>query len=211
MRSILLLLLCTLQIQWLSAQKIEAITTRTVSVKKNDSLFVASILVKEKKIRLDNTCVYYWYGKGDIKKNYGAFDKKPLHGEYTVYDNNSNMIVRGNFKYGLQTDTWKYWDSAGNLRAVLHFKKGKQHGVQLYYENDSIIKIHYSAGKAKRCNKADAVNAAASEIQEENGDDTFQSTKEEEQSDDKEQNEADISTNEVQKKGIIKRVLFFLD
>lgn len=137
-RFLLILLFLNLYQYLVFAQIKSGPLTREIIVTKNDSVFRSSILVNDPDIKPLNL-MYFWYYDSDIKSNVGGYGGDLLHGEYTVYDKNNNMAVKGSFSNGVKNGLWKYWFSNGNIKMELNWSSGNLDGVCLYYNSSGTI------------------------------------------------------------------------
>ncbi len=125
-------------------------TTREVVISLPDSTIRAQVLIKREEIEAQGSLEYFWYKKGVIKSNIGGFTGELLHGSYIIFDNNQNMITKGQIEKGLKTGAWKKWDSEGKLISTEEYKSGERHGNKTFYDKDGNIKqiIEFKNGKA---------------------------------------------------------------
>lgn len=134
--------------------------SRDVIINKGDTLIRAKIACKEQvNIKLDSVKEYYWYSSQTIKKNLGGYYGSLLHGSYTEFDMDNNLLCKGVFHNGLKVGIWMYWyrtgvlrcietwsdgllngeiscfNETGNQTAFLTFKNGVKHGTQTTYQD----------------------------------------------------------------------------
>lgn len=100
----------------------------------------ANILDYHRKFKPKLDRNYHWYSFRKIEVTQGGFDEDLLHGLYREYHRNNQLRVKGSFKYGLKVGKWKTWDSSGDLKSVVKFKKGWQHGKAKYYSGGILDK-----------------------------------------------------------------------
>jgi hypothetical protein len=113
---------------------------RDIKILSNDSLIVAQILITKVDDKLSKSH-YYWYDNGNIRITQSGIFGYPLHGKYTVYDLEKNILLSGTFETGLKNGEWKYWYKNGNLMRVETFKMGEMTTVpELYDINGKPVK-----------------------------------------------------------------------
>jgi len=144
---------------------------RKVSINKEDTMVLASILTGTKTYKVHNDIFYYWYSSGKIYQNQGGYSGNLLHGEYIELDKPGNMIVKGNFHFGIKDGVWNYWHSDGSIKEITRWKngcktgysvkyspsgeiifkgnyrKGRKNGMVFFIENDESFKAYYHGGK----------------------------------------------------------------
>ena len=67
---------------------------------------------------------YSWYRNGSLKSTMGDYSGNLLHGKYEKFDSYGNLLVKGDFQYGVKNGQWKYWDSLGVIHTEETWKKG---------------------------------------------------------------------------------------
>lgn len=113
-----------------------------VYVQYTDSLIETFCYRGEKKIKTRDELFYYWYAAQDIKHTRGAYEGKILHGTYTVFYYNKDLLTKGNFKYGLKDGQWKSWHQGGELKSKEQWKNGHIVGMAYYYHPNGKLKSH---------------------------------------------------------------------
>lgn len=118
------------------------ITTDTSKIKIN--------IVKEpgQKTQYNNTVRYYWYENNEVFSTYGGAGGKLLHGMYTSYYHDKNLMNKGNMYLGRKTGVWKYWHKNGNLEKTENYRNGLLHGTVAIYKEDGTLqkKKNYKNG-----------------------------------------------------------------
>jgi len=118
------------------SQKEKMITdNREVILNYPDSILKVNILLSNKKIKVKNDLVYYWFNSKQVSKNLGGYTGRVLNGKYIVLDMDKNMLAEGHFKNGLKHGTWKRWNKKGGLLKYEEWKKGRRNGLLLTYDN----------------------------------------------------------------------------
>lgn len=146
-------------------------TEREVIVNFSDSIVRANVFIENKKAKLNDLAVYYWFKSGSINKNVGDFSGNLLNGEYLVFNNNNQMLCKGQFKKGVKVGVWKRWlpqggliekqewknglingkvftfDKTGNIVQILNYKKGLKQGKSVFFNNGNKVVVKYKKGK----------------------------------------------------------------
>lgn len=121
---------------------------RQIVVNSKDSLIKATCTYYEKKSK--NLKVnYYWFAENKIHINQGGYSGMPMHGWYEMFINNTNLIEKGKFRYGLKNGKWYRWSSKGTLIGEQTWKNGELHGpFKTIYESERKTIIgNYKNGK----------------------------------------------------------------
>ena len=121
---------------------------RQIVVNSKDSLIKATCTYYEKKSK--NLKVnYYWFAENKIHINQGGYSGMPMHGWYEMFINNTNLIEKGKFKYGLKNGKWYRWSPTGTLIGEQTWKNGVLNGpFKKVYENErKTIVGNYKKGK----------------------------------------------------------------
>ena len=93
---------------------------------------------------------YYWYSMEKINSNIGGFSGKLLQGQYTVYDNDNNMLTQGSFNNGLKDGTWNTWYSNGKLKFTCRWKNGIiKDGCLCFDQSGNIINTNHPVNAMK--------------------------------------------------------------
>jgi antitoxin component YwqK of YwqJK toxin-antitoxin module len=123
-------------------------TVRDVTISYKDSTVKTQVLLQSEDIKTFNNLIYYWYGQNRINTNMGGYSGSLLHGEYTVYDKDRNLITKGYFNQGLKVGNWKYWSSKGILKLSMDFSDGLPDGDYYLYDQNGfqIEKKKYKSG-----------------------------------------------------------------
>ncbi|MFC2105013.1 toxin-antitoxin system YwqK family antitoxin [Bacteroidota bacterium] len=123
--------------------------TRTVMINYPDSIIKAKILNTQQDFKIHDDLQYYWYNDDKIGFNRGGYIGKPLHGSYTVCNNEGVLLTQGEFENGLKEGKWKTWYVTGELKSAENFKSGLKHDLQSYYsENGELVKeLKYKNGE----------------------------------------------------------------
>lgn len=113
-----------------------------VHVQYSDSIVEAFYYRGDKKIKTEDNLFYYWYAAQDIKKTRGAYEGKLLHGKYTMYYYNKDLLRKGEFNYGLKNGQWLSWYQGGEVKSKEKWKNGVLVGTAFYYHPNGKLKSH---------------------------------------------------------------------
>ncbi len=122
---------------------------REIVAKHKDSTVRAHILIHKENIKTSDRLMYYWYNQHKINQNMGGYSGDLLQGEYLVFDNDKNLITKGNFERGLKHGTWKHWDANGVLKNSIDYHFGLIDGeVKIYDSEGRLVETkEYKAGE----------------------------------------------------------------
>lgn len=95
---------------------------------------------------------YYWFASNDIKRTKGGYDGKLLHGDYSAFFLNKDLLSQGKFRYGLKQGEWKSWYKGGEIKSKEKWHKGVVVGTSHYYSSAGLIqeKRKYTDKKGSR-------------------------------------------------------------
>jgi antitoxin component YwqK of YwqJK toxin-antitoxin module len=125
---------CLLFAQALLAQ--ESTYSRKVNICRGDTMIVAELLNNSKSPTISPMRYYYWFSANGIHVNKGGYSGILLHGQYTEYDKNNNLLQKGNLKYGNKIGIWMCWYPSGKVKEIMHYKGGMLSGKCMKYEPD---------------------------------------------------------------------------
>jgi antitoxin component YwqK of YwqJK toxin-antitoxin module len=121
-----------------------------------------SIINEKSDVHTRNELEYFWYKNNKLNSNFGGFTGNLLHGNFLEFDSNGNLIIKGNYYFGLKNKIWQVWDKDGKLHReeiwnkgwlkkkitysdsliyIEKFKNNKLHGSQITKKNDKIIEV----------------------------------------------------------------------
>ena len=116
--------------------------SRTIVLSYSDSIIKANILNTDEEYDIKDDLKYFWYNNDIIGFNRGGVNGNPLHGTYTVSNNEGLLLIQGEFKHGLKVGKWKIWYTSGELKSLESWKNGLKHEDQTYYsENGDVITV----------------------------------------------------------------------
>jgi antitoxin component YwqK of YwqJK toxin-antitoxin module len=130
--TLIILFSCT----FTNAKRIKIIPeTRTVLLREKDSYVEASIFLdKNKRVKTEREKFYYWYGFNAIHVNEGNYSGQLIHGDYSVYDNEHNLLENGRFDFGLKDGVWLSWAADGTVESEIEWNIGEKEGIAKYYK-----------------------------------------------------------------------------
>ena len=87
-----------------------------------------------------STLNYYWYYSGHINHAIGNYTGQLLHGSYEELTiNNSSLLQKGQFEYGVKVGCWQEWYSNGAIKSLTNYKDGViEHLVQFDANGDTL-------------------------------------------------------------------------
>lgn len=103
-------------------------TSNTVSINEKNRTLKFQILSSPVKYSPNNLSEYYWYKGNEIHTSMGGYDGTLLHGSFTSYFLNNDLMEKGTFTKGTKSGEWKKWHDNGNLSEIAHYKNGILHG-----------------------------------------------------------------------------------
>jgi hypothetical protein len=103
-------------------------------------------VLEDNKIKPKLEIVYYWFKAREVHHSYGACEGKPLDGEYKSFYKSHQLRSKGEFKNGVKTAEWTYWNEAGLITKQEHFRNGVLHGDYSELIEDSLVKNKYKSG-----------------------------------------------------------------
>jgi len=123
-----------------------------VYVQYTDSIVETFYYRGGKKIKTNDELLYFWYAARDIKHTRGAFEGKLLHGKYTMFYYNKDLLAKGEFKYGLKYGVWRSWYQGGEIKKKEKWHKGRIVGTAYYYGYTGVLekKTKYTDKKGGR-------------------------------------------------------------
>lgn len=123
-----------------SCQKLDELNARPL---KSDSTDLYVHLIdseKYSKVNVCPSCQYHWLKSGKVQTTKGGYEGMLLHGLYTEFYKNGNLLQKGNFKKGLKSGEWRTWHNNGELSSIGEFRQGNRHGEFQEYSTDGILK-----------------------------------------------------------------------
>lgn len=130
-------------------QEKEYSSEQKVKIVRNDSniyFVLSNENIKEKQI--NKLARYYWYKKNRIHSNIGNYEGHLLNGEFSVFDSENNLIIKGLFINGIKSGEWTYWDSNGSYLKRENWKNGILKGKVIQYKSGKINLVsNYSKGE----------------------------------------------------------------
>lgn len=103
--------------------------TREIIVNNGENVIKANVFLNNTSVAGKDSVTYYWYGNNAIHTNVFSYPKNPLHGLYSEFNNDKNLVLQGEFKKGMKHGTWVRWDYSGQLLEKNNYKMGKLCGT----------------------------------------------------------------------------------
>lgn len=102
--------------------------------------------------------IYYWYKAQRVLGTQGGSSGQLLHGLFESFYGNKQLCEKGTYCKGLKDGEWNHWRTDGTLISKEHWSNGRQHGTQLYYdEQGEIYKTTIIRGKKATTNSGDSL------------------------------------------------------
>lgn len=126
----------------------EFTNTRKITINKDDTTVIAGITAVLELAAVKCDVHYYWYSNSKIYSNQGGFSGNLLHGNYLKYDNQGNLLTKGQFNEGLKDGEWIWWYPNGLKKKVVSFREGKINGKEIHYSemSERIYSAEYKNG-----------------------------------------------------------------
>ena len=116
----------------------------------NDTTHVFYARPPEKKDRVRQEHIYYWFNGEKILSTEQGFSGRILDGTYTVYYPNKNLRQRGSFKRGLKSGSWKSWDMDGKLTSTEKWRKGERVKKKVFFKKRKRKQSKPKGNRAKK-------------------------------------------------------------
>lgn len=91
-------------------------------------------------VTFDRQKLYFWYKAQKVISTQGGAAGQLLHGPFSSFYDNKQLVAKGNFVYGLKDGEWMYWSSTGYLSKVEHWKEGVKSGKEQIYSVQGTLK-----------------------------------------------------------------------
>lgn len=114
---------------------------RALDINTSNNTKVKTFYTQQTKYHFSKKTTVYWTIKREIHTSQGDFSGNLLHGKYTEYYANNQLFTKGEIRFGVRVNQWKYWYSNGVLEKEVSYKKGNIHGKVILYDE---------TGKTKR-------------------------------------------------------------
>lgn len=131
-----------------SAQAFKATPlTRAFSINDLNHRIDCRVLIQKYDLTLKQDVDYYWIKNNKLQKNKGGFSGSLLHGEFHKYNEDGQLIEKGQFFQGMKNGLWQIWDLKGDLVHRMNYNKGLLEGEMIQYgSNGSVVKTPYRKG-----------------------------------------------------------------
>ena len=129
--------------------------TREVIIIQGDSTVKAHVMYNsEKRIRTKDGMKYHWYAANSIRQNIGDYDGKLLSGPFKIFDGKNNLVLKGEYQYGLKHGKWTAWYPDGKVKSIENWKKGNLHGAHTIYSAEGKLVEQSEYRKGEKMKKA---------------------------------------------------------
>lgn len=83
---------------------------------------------------------YYWYAPyAGVQKTQGRSEGTLLDGRYEFYNQDGNLLIKANFKKGIEHGDYIIWDELGNIKEKMHCTDGELDYVKFTNDDGYII------------------------------------------------------------------------
>ena len=134
--SLILLLLFTLQVIFVSGQFNELSLNRKINNKRG---YKEIVYVTDKTPIAKGKRSYHWYKSLGIHSSQNNYAGELLDGPYIKYYPGHQLAEKGYFTKGLKTALWTTWHQNGKVSSVMRWKNGRRSGK--YIARDSLGSI----------------------------------------------------------------------
>jgi hypothetical protein len=149
MHKYIILIIGLLLAQHSFAQWNKTKNTYVVNISTPNQTIRAEVLDEKSTLKPDEALSYYWFASNKITVTKGGYDGKLLHGQYTSFYLNSNLMEKGEFKNGVKNNRWVIWYDNGNIKEISNWKKGVQCGTFKTYNElgEQTFEANFKNGK----------------------------------------------------------------
>lgn len=146
---ILILLVAAWTINPVHAQLFKKKETYTVYINTVSSNERAEVLSNKEPVKVVDSLVYYWYSSNKIVETKGGFDGKLLHGQYSSFYLNNQLMEKGMYDKGIKQGKWRAWFDTGVLKEISNWKNGSMNGEYKKYNDKGqlVLSATYKNGK----------------------------------------------------------------
>lgn len=120
--------------------------TYSVNITTPDTAIHAEVLSQPASVIANRKLTYYWYSNPNniILHTAGGFDGKLLHGAFSSFYGNKNLMEKGKFSYGLKNGEWIKWFSNGKINEISHWRGGIKTGKYILYTETGVKMLEAS-------------------------------------------------------------------
>lgn len=105
----------------------------------SDANFRYEFYTTDKKIKIKDHKMYYWFKGGAIHSAESGIAGTLLDDKFVKMYHSNQLAEQGQFKEGLKVGIWKTWYQNGTIESVQNWKKGLKSGNYLRYDQKGTI------------------------------------------------------------------------
>ncbi|MEP6931848.1 MAG: hypothetical protein ABI850_17635 [Flavobacterium sp.] len=105
----------------------------------SDANFRYEFYTTDKKIKIKDHKVYFWFKGGAIHSAESGIAGTLLDDKFVKMYHSNQLAEQGQFKEGLKVGLWKSWHTNGIIESTLNWKKGLQSGYYLRYDEKGVL------------------------------------------------------------------------
>jgi len=105
----------------------------------SDANFRYEFYTTDKKIKVKDHKMYYWFKGGAIHSAESGIAGTLLDDKFVKMYHSNQLAEQGQFKEGLKVGTWKTWHTNGTIESVQNWKKGLKCGDYLRYDQNGAL------------------------------------------------------------------------
>lgn len=105
----------------------------------SDANFRYEFYTTDKKIKIKDHKVYFWFKGGAIHSAEAGIAGTLLDDKFVKMYHSNQLAEQGQFKEGLKVGLWKTWHTNGIIEATENWKKGLRYGDYLRYDDKGIL------------------------------------------------------------------------
>jgi len=124
--------------------------TYNANIANTDSSVRAEVYYEtNKKIKIEQNVIYYWFYINRILSTQGGFEGRLLNGTYNCFYPDNNLKEKGEFKDGQKTGKWTAWYITGKIKETAYWKKSSKNRINEFFDKDGnmTLKANYKNGK----------------------------------------------------------------
>ena len=106
---------------------------RSATLPTSDGYVSVHFIRKQQIGKAHPTRIYYSYYRDSIYATQGGYHGYLLHGQYIERYAHKGLKAMGQYKYGVRTGKWQFWDNSGVLRRVVYWRAGHETGKYSRY------------------------------------------------------------------------------
>jgi len=105
----------------------------------SDANFRYEFYTTDKKIKVKDHKVYYWFKGGAIHSAESGIAGTLLDDKFVKMYHSNQLAEQGQFKEGLKVGLWKTWHPNGTIETIQNWKKGFKYGDYFRYDQNGTL------------------------------------------------------------------------